>query len=80
MQPAIELKNKLARSEPVLGILAIDHLWLELVEVAIHAGLDYLIVDTEHQSRDGAFVADVCRLGRVANFPVLLRPQRTDTE
>ncbi|NOY41128.1 MAG: hypothetical protein GXP26_04740 [Planctomycetes bacterium] len=80
MYPAVQLKEKLTRSEPVLGILVIDHLWLELVEVAINAGLDYLIVDTEHQSRNGEFVAEVCRLGRMANFPILLRPQRTDTE
>jgi len=80
MHPAIQLKEKLTQSEPVLGILVIDHLWLELVEIAISAGLDYLIIDTEHQSRNGEFVAEVCRLGRMANFPILLRPQRTDTE
>ena len=80
MHPAIVLKDKLTRSEPVLGLLVVDHLWLELVEVAINAGLDYLIVDTEHQSRNGEFVAEVCRLGRLMKFPVLLRPQRTDTE
>jgi len=80
MYPAIQLKEKLTRAKPVLGILVIDHLWLELVEIAISAGLDYLIIDTEHQSRDGEFVAEVCRLGRMANFPILLRPQRTDTE
>ena len=80
MHPAIHLKDKLTRSELVLGIMVVDHLWLELIEVAINAGLDYLIVDTEHQSRNGEFVADVCRLGRMAHFPVLLRPQRTDTE
>lgn len=80
MQPAIELKRRLACSEPVLGILVMNHLWLELIELSIKAGLDYVIIDTEHQSRDGELVADACRLGRMANFPVLVRPQCTDTE
>jgi len=57
-----------------------NHVWLELVEVAIVAGLDYIIIDTEHHTRDGELVADACRLGRMSNFPVLLRPHRTDTE
>lgn len=80
MQPAIALKKKLESSESVLGILVMKQFSLELIEVAMNAGLDYVIVDTEHQSRNGEFVADVCRLGRLTNFPVLIRPQRTDTE
>ena len=80
MQPAIELRDKLERDEPVLGILVMCHLWLEVIEVAIRAGLDYVIVDTEHQSRNGELVADACRLGRMANFAVLVRPHRIDPE
>jgi 2-keto-3-deoxy-L-rhamnonate aldolase RhmA len=56
------------------------NLWLELIEVAIQAGLDYIIIDTEHQSRDGELLADACRLGRLANLAVLIRPHRTATE
>ena len=80
MQPAIALKQKLSRSQPVLGALLINQVSLELVEVAINAGLDYLILDNEHNSHNGPSIADACRLGRLANFPILIRPHRTDTE
>lgn len=78
MQPAILLKNKLNSESPVLGILISNHLWNELIEVAMLAGLDYVIIDREHFGHDANAVADACRLGRVANFPILLRPSRTD--
>lgn len=78
MQPAILLKNKLGTSAPVLGILVTNHLWNELIEIAMVAGLDYVIIDREHFAHDVTSVADACRLGRLANFPVLLRPARTD--
>ena len=78
MQPAILLKSKLSSSAPVLGILVTNHLWNELIEISIVSGLDYVIIDREHFAHDVNAVADACRLGRLANFPVLLRPARTD--
>ena len=79
MKPAIDLKRKLTSSEPVLGILITDHLWLGLIEIAQQAGLDYVIIDTEHFTHDSQSVADSCALGRMTDFPVLLRPPATDT-
>ena len=78
MLPAALLKNKLATQKNVLGILITNHLWGELIEVAMLAGLDYVIVDREHFAHDVDSVANACRLGRFANFPILLRPARTD--
>ena len=80
MQPAIELKHKLSQSRPVLGALLTNQVSLELIEVAINAGLDYVILDTEHNFHNGPLLADACRLGRMARFPILIRPQRIDTE
>ena len=80
MKPAVTLKQKLVDSELVVGIIITNHLWLELIEIALHAGLDYVIIDAEHNTHHGPLIADACRLGRLAEFPVLLRPQRTDTE
>ena len=71
MQPAIELKHKLSQSRPVLGTLLTNQVSLELIEVAINAGLDYVILDTEHNFHNGPLLADACRLGRMANFPIL---------
>jgi 4-hydroxy-2-oxoheptanedioate aldolase len=78
MQPAIELKRKLLNSRQVLGVLITNHLWLELIEIAIDSGLDYVIVDGEHLDHGATHVADACRVGRLANFPVLIRPPRSD--
>lgn len=78
MQPAIALKNKLNSDQPVLGILITNHLWCELIEIALLSGLDYVIVDREHFPHDASTVAEACRIGRLSNFPILLRPLRTD--
>jgi 4-hydroxy-2-oxoheptanedioate aldolase len=80
MQPARTLKQKLASGNIVTSILITDHLWPGLVEIAQQAGLDYVIVDTEHNAHPGDLVGDVCTMGRMAGYPVLLRPQRTDRE
>jgi 4-hydroxy-2-oxoheptanedioate aldolase len=80
MRPAIELRRKIAGPGPTLGVLITNHLWLELIEVAAEAGLDYVIIDDEHMNHGAERVADACRLGRVTGLPVLLRPARTDVE
>lgn len=80
MQPAIELKRKLAGPGPTVGVMISNHLWLEVIEIAVEAGLDYVIIDAEHMAHCPERIADACRLGRMTNFPVLLRPARTDTE
>ena len=74
MKPACILREKLESEEPVLGVLVTQHLWMELIDVALAAGLDYIIIDREHMGHGHQEVADFCRLGRLANFPVLLRP------
>jgi len=80
MQPAIELKRKILTPGPTLGVMISSNLSMELVEVAIASGLDYLIVDAEHMGHSPERIAEACRIGRLTNFPVLLRPARTDTE
>ena len=78
MQPAIRLKERLNGSDPVLGILITNHLWLELIEISQLAGLDYVIIDGEHFDHGSSLIADACRLGRMSGFPVLYRPPSTE--
>jgi len=78
MECAKLLKERISRGDLTLGLLATNHLWLELVEVARNAGLDYLIIDEEHGVFDGELVVQVCSLARLINFPVLIRPQDTE--
>ena len=73
-------EKKLDDSQPVLGMLVMNHFWLELVEIAQAAGLDYMIIDLEHHPRDGELVANACRIGRLAGFAIFLRSRRTDAE
>ena len=79
MKPAIALKEKLAGSDLVLGVLITFHLSLELIETAMRAGLDYVIIDLEHLDHGAERVVDACRLARLTDFPALVRPPTTDT-
>lgn len=74
MKAAIQLKDKVAAGEITTGALATDHLWPKLVEYLQRAGFDYLIIDREHGAHGDELVASVCALGRMIDFPVLLRP------
>lgn len=78
MEPAKRLREKVARRELVTGILAIHHLWPELIEVCQRARLDYLIIDMEHGPFSPESVAEACAIGRQLKFPVLLRPRAND--
>lgn len=67
------LKEKIASHEPVIGLMATDHAWTLLVEICQSGGLDYLIIDCEHGDFSDELVAQICQVGRLANFPVLVR-------
>src|SRR5262249_46859197 len=77
-QPAKILREQVSRGELTTGVLAIDHVWPDLVELCVRAGLDYLIVDMEHGPCSPETAAEVCAIGRRTNFPVLLRPRAND--
>jgi 4-hydroxy-2-oxoheptanedioate aldolase len=80
MKPARDLTGKLDRGETVTGILITHPFQLQHIELAIKAGLDYVVIDAEHMAQGHPLIAEGCRLGRLANFPVILRVQRKDTE
>ena len=74
MKAARILRQKISSPDVVTGVLATNHFWPGLVEVAMRAGLDYLIIDLEHLTHDAENVAAACAIGRQADFPVLIRP------
>ena len=67
------LKEKLASDEPVVGLMATDHAWPLLVETCRAGGLDYLVIDCEHGDFSDEQVSAICQVGRLADFPVLVR-------
>ena len=74
MEAARLLRQKINSPDVVTGVLATNHFWPGLVEVAMRSGLDYLIIDLEHLTHDAEAVATACAIGRQADFPVLIRP------
>jgi 2-keto-3-deoxy-L-rhamnonate aldolase RhmA len=78
MNAARRLLDKINRRELTTGLLATDHLWIDLLEIAARSGIDYLIVDMEHGPHSTELVAEVCAVGRRADFPVLVRPRSND--
>ena len=80
LTPARQLKEKLTTDEPVVGVMATDHIWPLLVELCIQGGLDYLVIDREHGCHTDEAVAHVCQVARLAEFPVLMRSVSCDTD
>ncbi|MFT5195906.1 MAG: 4-hydroxy-2-oxoheptanedioate aldolase [Candidatus Promineifilaceae bacterium] len=74
MKAAKLLREKVDRGDVVTGLLAMNHVWLELIEISKNAGMDYLIIDMEHGSPNVDTVVEACALGRMIDFPVLIRP------
>jgi 2-keto-3-deoxy-L-rhamnonate aldolase RhmA len=73
LSPAQRLKEKLQTDEPTVGLMATDHAWPFLVEICQKAGLDYLVIDSEHGDFSDELVSHICQIGRLTNFPVLVR-------
>ena len=80
MNPAISLKEKINGEGLTLGLLVTHHTWPELVERCHRASLDYLIIDMEHGYHSDQEVAQACQIGRLLDFPVLIRPVSSDPD
>jgi 4-hydroxy-2-oxoheptanedioate aldolase len=74
MNPAAELITFINSNRITTGVLITDHLWPRLIEICKLAGLDYAIIDCEHGPHDDTTIAESCQVGRLLNFPVLIRP------
>lgn len=78
MRSAKILKQKINSRELTVGVIVTFHLWPGLVEQAMKAGVDYLIVDLEHVSWPADMAAECCALGRMLDFPILVRPPQAE--
>jgi len=78
MKSGALLKEKINSHQPAYGVMATFHFWPGLVEIAMNAGLDYLIIDLEHLTHPAEVVADACAIGRREGFPILVRPASAD--
>ena len=75
MKSAQILREKIANEDRITtGMLCTFHFWPGMIEMAMKAGLDYVIIDLEHLTYDAQMVAEACAIGRREDFPVLIRP------
>lgn len=75
MKSARILKKKIANSSYITtGMIVTYHFWPSIIEMAMRAGMDYVIIDLEHLTFDHTLVAEACSIGRREDFPVLIRP------
>ena len=74
MKVAQVLQERIRQEQVTTGAMATMHLWPGIIETLRLAGLDYLIIDLEHGAFSDDLVADVCSVGRMTDFPVLIRP------
>ena len=74
MEAARVLKQKINSDTVTAGIMVSYHLWPALVEISRNSGLDYLIIDNEHGAFSPELICDVCAMGRLMDFPILIRP------
>lgn len=66
------LKQRIARGETVVG----SFVFLgspEIVEIMALAGMDYVIIDTEHSPKDWTTIQHMIRAANIHNMPALIR-------
>ncbi|MCJ8330727.1 MAG: hypothetical protein HRT89_17690, partial [Lentisphaeria bacterium] len=78
MEIAKKLLEKINQGELVTGVLATDHIWPGMTELLKSTGLDYLMIDYEHGPHDQSVISQICDIGRMIDFPILIRPVSTD--
>ena len=73
MKSAKILRDKIDGTQITTGILCTFHYWPGLIELAMRAELDYVIIDMEHLTHSHEAVGLGCAIGRLNDFPVLIR-------
>jgi 4-hydroxy-2-oxoheptanedioate aldolase len=69
------LKQKLARRELVVGTLMTLDFWPGYLEIYKSAGLDCVVLDMEHGSASPSVAEELCRIARLIDLPLILRPE-----
>lgn len=72
---AKSLKAKLANDELVLGLTLTNHCWPGYLEIIKSSGYDFVWLDCEHSPFTLQQVEEACRVARILQLPVVLRPE-----
>jgi 2-keto-3-deoxy-L-rhamnonate aldolase RhmA len=81
MHPAVppnRLRSRLAEGRPVVGSMVIEFRQASLMPLLAEAGLDFVIIDTEHGPFSIETTADLSRAARIAGLtPIVRVPELT---
>ncbi|MGQ9731824.1 MAG: HpcH/HpaI aldolase family protein [Candidatus Zipacnadales bacterium] len=72
MKPT-DLRTRLRANQPVLGTMVAMCRTPEVMVVVARAGMDFVLIDTEHGAFTTETVADLCRVARGENLTAILR-------
>jgi len=72
---AKELKERVRRRQPTMGVLLSFDFWPGHLEMFKAEGLHLAVLDMEHSSCDLRTAEELCRTARLLDFPLLIRPE-----
>lgn len=72
---ASSIKQRLRNKQMVVGPTLTAHAWAGYVEVLKKAGMHFAMLDMEHGSTTLAAAEEICRVARLIDFPILIRPE-----
>ena len=72
---AASLKERLRNKQIAVGPTITNHAWPGYIEVFKKAGMHFAMLDLEHGSPSLPLVEEICRVARLIDFPILIRPE-----
>jgi 2-keto-3-deoxy-L-rhamnonate aldolase RhmA len=72
---ASTLKERLRNKQVAVGPTLTAHAWPGYIEVFKKTGMHFAMLDLEHGSTSLPQVEEICRVARLLDFPLLLRPE-----
>lgn len=72
---ASTLKERLRKNEITVGPTMTYHAWPGYLEVFKKAGMHFALLDLEHGSASLPQVEELCRVARLLEFPLIIRPE-----
>ncbi|MBL9215692.1 MAG: hypothetical protein JNG83_09475 [Opitutaceae bacterium] len=72
---ASSLKTRLRNKLYTVGPTLTSHAWAGQIEIFQKAGMHFALLDFEHGSHSLPMAEEYCRIGRLLDFPIIIRPE-----
>lgn len=73
------LKEKLSRGARPVGLMLTFSFWPGYLELCRREGVDFVVLDMEHGQVDLPGAEELCRIARLLDLPLLIRPPACET-